>query len=351
MTLLLFYLFLAIGVSFLCSILEAVLLSLTPSFISARKESGERAGKLLDQLKRDVDRPLAAILSLNTIAHTVGAAGVGAQAQVVFQSIPVSVISGVLTLLILVLSEIIPKTLGANQWRTLAVPSAYTIWVLTYAMWPLVILSQGIARLLTPRDGAATISREEIQAMADLGHQEGVLDRADADALRGVFEFQNLKVADVLTPRTVTAYLAPETSIDQVMDREDGLNFSRYPVLDQGDRILGYALKADILTAAAMGERERKIQEFARKVLIIPDTMPLKRAFGLFLRQREHLAVVVDEFGSFAGVVTLEDALESLIGREIMDEADGVEDLRELARQSTPNQTTDNAPYKTGDET
>ncbi|KAF0093197.1 MAG: hypothetical protein E1N59_3043 [Puniceicoccaceae bacterium 5H] len=337
MTLLVVYLALAIAVSFLCSILEAVLLSLTPSFINAAKEAGHRSGAMLDRLKRNVDRPLAAILSLNTIAHTVGAAGVGAQAQIVFESVPVTVISGALTLMILVFSEIIPKTLGATYWRQFAVPTAYITQGLTVLLWPLVVLSQGISSLLTPKNRGSSISRDEISAMADLGRQEGVIDREDAAALRSVIEFQSIRVQDVLTPRTVATSLKATSTIREVMDAVDELTYSRYPVMAEGEQVVGYVLKSDLLTAAANDEWERTVQDLMRKVLIVPEQMTLKRALSLFLRQREHLAVVVDEFGSFAGVLTLEDVVESLIGHEIMDEADDVADLRELARQTSPN--------------
>ncbi|MDP0499125.1 MAG: hemolysin family protein [Verrucomicrobiota bacterium JB022] len=336
MTLLILYLTLAVAVSFLCSILEAVLLSLTPSFISATKEAGKRSGKMLDDLKRDVDRPLAAILSLNTIAHTVGAAGVGAQAHVVFHSVPVSVISGVLTLIILVFSEIIPKTIGATYWRALAVSSAYCIHWLTILLWPLVVLSQGISKMLRPGKAEAAISRDEMFAMAELGHQEGVIDSSDAQALRSIVQFQTLKVHDVFTPRTVAVILKSRCTVREVMDQTPDLTYSRYPVMSEGDTIAGYVLKSDILVAAANDEWDRPIDDFVRKVLVMPENLTLKRAFSRFLRQRDHLAVVVDEFGSFAGVLTLEDVIESLIGHEIMDEADDVEDLRELARQASP---------------
>jgi CBS domain containing-hemolysin-like protein len=337
MGLLLSFFFLAIFASFLCSILEAVLLSLTPSFISASKSSGSRSSRMMDRLRRDVDRPLSAILSLNTIAHTVGAAGVGAQAQVVFSSVPFSVISGILTLLILVLSEIIPKTLGATYWRPLAVPSIYAIHYLTLLFTPFVALSSVISSLLTKGRNRASITRDEIHAMADLGRTEGVIDPTDARMLQSVMRFQNVKVDDIFTPRPVVRSFPYRSTIRQVLDSAREMNYSRYPVLGDGEKILGYALRSEILMAAANDEWDRTIEEFTHKAKIIPEQMPVKRAMSLFLRDRTHMAMVVDEFGSFAGVLTLEDVVETLIGYEIVDEGDEVEDLRKMAREMTHN--------------
>lgn len=333
MELLIFYFCLAIFLSFLCSVLEAVLLSLTPSFISVLKDSGSRAGVLLEKLKLDVDRPLAAILSLNTIAHTVGAAGVGAQAQAVFSNVPFSVISGVLTFLILVLSEIIPKTLGATYWRPLAIPSGYVIHALTVILAPFVFLSSFLSGLLTGGRKGPSISRDEIHAVADMGEREGILDSADARMLQSIIQFQSIKVNDVYTPRPVVKHFLSSNTIREVVDSEGELKFSRYPVIGPAESIIGYVLRNELLMAAANGDWNRRVEEFTHKAKIIPEQMPIKRALGMFLRNRAHIAMVVDEFGSFAGVLTLEDVVESLIGHEIMDEGDSVEDLRAFARQ------------------
>jgi CBS domain containing-hemolysin-like protein len=337
MTLLFFYFTLAIVVSFLCSILEAVLLSITPSYISALREKHPRVGARLEVLKQTVDQPLAAILSLNTIAHTVGAAGVGAQAQAVFQNIPFSIISGVLTLLILIFSEIIPKTLGAVYWRQLAVPSVYILNLVIVAMWPLVVVSRLLSRLIARDGNTARISPDEIHAMAELGQREGIFDGADTKMLQSVMNFQRIKVAEVFTPRTVVQSLDISATIRQVIDLNENLAYSRYPVLEDKERIVGYVLRSDILQKAAHDEWECTIASIAQDITILPKQMPVKRTFGIFLREREHIAAVVDEFGGFAGVITLEDVLETLIGHEIMDEGDTIEDLREFARQSSRN--------------
>lgn len=334
MTLLIIYLLLAVGFSFLCSILEAVLLSLSPSFVRAKQDAGKPSGRLIHAQKSDLDKPLAAILTLNTAAHTIGAAGVGAQAHIVFEQLPVTLISAVLTLIILIFSEIIPKTIGATFWRALAVPSAYLIHWMTIILWPFVVLSQYMSKLITPKNVEPSISRDEMIAMADLGHQQGIIDEADARTLQSVMRFQSLRAHEVLTPRTVVEYLSSEMNVRQAREAIAGQKFSRFPVLEKSEHILGYVLQSDILSEAAEDRWERPLVELVRPVPMVLESLPLKRVMSIFLKEREHLAVVIDEFGIFMGVITLEDVVESLIGLEIMDEADDVEDMRLLAREA-----------------
>lgn len=335
MELLIFYFLLAVVVSFVCSILEAVLLSMTPSFVASMKQHKRRSAALLESLKRDVDRPLAAILSLNTISHTAGAAGVGAQAQVIWGDASLTIVSAILTLLILVLSEIIPKTLGATYWRPLAVPSAYVLKFLTAALLPLVWMAMGITRLLASDKPESRINKAEIFAMTMLGREAGILDKTETDAIRGVIAFGNTKVVDVLTPRVVTVIWPSSWTVGDVMTEYETIPYSRVPVSgDSSDEILGYVMKDDVLKAAASDERAKPLSELMRTAIIVPEGVPLKRLFSRFLRQREHIAVVVDEFGGFSGVVTLEDIIETMIGCEIMDEVDEIEDLRQFARDS-----------------
>lgn len=337
MFLLLFYFFLAIGVSFLCSILEAVLLSITPSYVASRQKTGTWSARQLERLKREPDRPLAAILSLNTIAHTVGAAGVGAQAQTVFENLPFSIISGVLTLLILVFSEIIPKTLGATFWRALAMPSTGVIVLLTWSLWPFVQLSSLLSRFLAPGKGVKNISRDELASMADLGLAEGIFSHSESKALRNLVRFRNQTISSILTPRTVTTSLKGGSTVREVMTAHEKIPFSRLPVFgNHPDEILGYVLKSDVLQAAARDQHDATIASLARPVIIVPLTVPIWTLFGRFLKSKEHLAAVVDEYGNFAGVVTLEDLIETMIGHEIMDESDTVEDMREQASPKAP---------------
>jgi CBS domain containing-hemolysin-like protein len=334
MGLLLLYVALAIGVSFLCSIMEAVLLSVTPSYVAALEREGDPIGERLHEMKENIDRPLSAILSLNTIAHTVGAAGAGAQAAIVFESVPVGVISGVLTLLILIFSEIIPKTLGAVYWRTIA-PFVVRLLVPTiFSMWPLVKLSQGLTYLLSQDEDEAAFSREEFTAMAELGEEEGVFEEKESRILRNLFRFNSLRVKDVMTPRTVVFDLHEGQSIGDVVEEHDEFRFSRIPVYDDDpDDVTGYVLKDEMLLRAAQEEHDVLLETIAREILVVRETLPLPDLLERLLDRLEHIALVVDEYGGVAGVVTMEDVVETLLGLEIVDEADSVEDMQALARQ------------------
>ena len=334
MALLIFYLTLAIAISFLCSILEAVLLSITPSFIVLKEKQEEKTGQLLRKLKEDIDRPLSAILTLNTIAHTVGAAGVGAQAQVVFGNAYVSITSAVLTLLILIFSEIIPKTLGALYWKNLAPTAASVTNSLIWITWPFVKLSEGITIWLGKGDKEPTLSREEFSAMAEQGVQEGVFEEDESNMFKNLIRFSSLKVQDIMTPRIVVVKFQENTTIKEVMQHEEELRVSRIPVFGKNEEDLtGYILKNDLYLNVANGEGERQLKEIRREVLIVRETLVLKVLLEKLLERQEHIAVVVDEYGGFAGVVTMEDVVETLLGIEIVDEIDAIEDMQKLARE------------------
>ena len=334
MGLLLLYVALALGVSFLCSVMEAVVLSVTPSYVAALEREGSWVGERLHAMKEDIDRPLAAILSLNTIAHTVGAAGAGAQAAVVFGETYTGIIAGVLTLLILVFSEIIPKTLGAVYWRTLA-PVVVRVLIPTMAsMWPLVKLSQGITYLLSSDDDQTSFSREEFTAMAEIGEEEGVFEEKESRILRNLFRFNSLRVKDVMTPRTVVFDLSEEKTVGDVVSEYNEFRFSRIPVYaEDRDDITGYVLKDEMLLRAAQEEHDMPLKELARDILVVRETLPLPDLLERMLDRLEHIALVVDEYGGMAGIVSMEDVVETLLGLEIVDEADSVEDMQALARQ------------------
>ena len=334
MALLVFYVLLALGVSFLCSVLEAVLLSVTPSYVGALEDDRPAAAEQLRTLKDDIDRPLAAILSLNTIAHTIGAAGAGAQAAKVYGSASVGIFSAVLTLLILIISEIIPKTLGASYWRELAPLSARVLRLLILLLYPLVVMSQGITRLLARGEKQASVSREEITALAELGHQEGVFEKEESRILKNLFRFSSLRVRGIMTPRTVLFALPETRTVGEVMQEHEHLRFSRIPLYGKNrDDITGYVLKDDLLLKAAQDEQALALSEFKREMFVVPDTLPLPEFFERLLDKSEHIALVVDEYGGVAGVASMEDVVETLLGLEIVDEADSAEDMQELARQ------------------
>ncbi|MCL7960497.1 MAG: hemolysin family protein [marine benthic group bacterium] len=336
MILLGFYVALALGVSFLCSIMEAVLLSATPSYVATMEATGGAVGRRFAKLKADVDRPLAAILSLNTIAHTVGAAGAGAQAAAVFGSAWLGVFSGVLTFLILVLSEIIPKTLGALYWRGLAPWVTRILVPVMLLMWPLVKLSQWITRLIARTERPPVIERAELSALAELGAREGVLRPGELRIVRNLFRFGELSAEDIMSPRTVLVALPESATIKEVLERENVLRFSRLPLYQESlDSVTGFVLKSDILLHAARAAAdvaEVRLVDLRRPILHVPGSLAVPQLFDRLMTHDSHIACVVDDFGGTAGLVTLEDVLETLIGLEIVDEFDEVDDLRELAR-------------------
>ena len=335
--LLVLYVLLALGFSFLCSILEAALLSVTPSYVAALEQEGHSAAERLRGYKDDIDRPLSAILSLNTIAHTVGATGAGAQAaEVVGQGeATVAITSGVLTLLILVVSEIIPKTLGAVYWRRIAPTMTSVLAVIIWTMWPFVKLSQGITRIIARGKGEeASVSREEFTAMAELGKEEGVFEEEESRILKNLFRFSSLRVKDIMTPRTVVQALHEERTIGEIIEEHDEFRFSRIPVYTENrDDITGYVLKDQILLKAAQEEDDVMLHDLRRDILGVPETLPLPELFERLVDSLEHIALVIDEYGGTAGIVTMEDVVETLLGMEIVDEADSTEDMQVLARR------------------
>jgi CBS domain containing-hemolysin-like protein len=334
MSLLLFYLFIALGVSFLCSLLESVILSITPAYAASFEKQSPRTGDLLRRLKKDIDRPLAAILSLNTIAHTIGAAGVGAQSVVVFGSGSVAVTAAVLTFLILVLSEIIPKTLGALYWRDWSPAAARLLQIMIWLMYPLVFLSMKLTQLLSRGKTVRSISSEELQAIADLGLKEGFFREQEFRIIKNLPRLRQLRAEDIMTPRTVMFKLPADTTVGEVVAAYPDIKFSRIPIYrDNPDESDAFVLKSDIYMEASRNHPNKKLKDLRRDLPAVPESVNLIRLFEQLLKQRQHAALVVDEHGGTAGILTLEDIIETLLGIEIVDETDGVADMRAMARQ------------------
>ena len=332
LTLLIIYIALAIGVSFLCSVMEAVLLSVTPAYVGALEEGNPTAAARLKTLKTDVDRPLAAILTLNTVAHTIGAAGAGAEAAAYFGNAYVGIFSAILTLGILILSEIIPKTLGAVHWRALAPLVARVLRPLIWVLYPLVVLSQWITKLMSRGEKENQVSRAEFAALATLGAEEGVFDPQESRILQSLLRFNELAARDVMTPRTVMVAFPATKPVREITNAQ--LRFSRFPIFEENrDHVTGYALRSDILRTVAEDEGDRPVSEIQRDLLTVPETLPLPRLFERFLERKEHLALVIDEYGGTQGIATMEDVVETLLGLEIVDEADTVHDMQVLARE------------------
>lgn len=334
MSLLIFYVLIAVGVSFMCSIMEAVMLSVTPSYMARMEQNHHPLATTLRSLKHDIDRPLAAILSLNTIANTMGAAGAGAQAAIVFDSSIVGAFSAGLTFLILVFSEIIPKTLGALYWRKMAPTVVRILLPIIWLLWPLVKLSQGITRILARGNKRITFSREEFTALAELGKREGVFEENESRILKNLFRFASIRVKDIMTPRIVVFALPDHMTINEVIRDHKEFRFSRIIIYRENrDQVAGYVLKDQLLLKAAQGAGDDTLASLTREITVVPDTMPLSSLFERLTQRLDHIALVVDEYGGFAGIVSMEDIVETLLGMEIVDEEDQVTDMQELARQ------------------
>ncbi len=335
MLLLILYTSVALGFSFLCSLLEAVLLSLSPTYIAKLEEQGHKAAASLHELKANIHRPLAAILSLNTIAHTIGAAGAGAQAQALWGSNVLAIVSAILTILILVLSEIIPKTLGALYCQRLAAWTARVLVIMIWILKPLVLLSEKLTRLLAvERAHDATVSRDDLVALARLGALQGTMKASESLILKNLLSSGNQRVRDIMTPRTVIAALDETVTVQETMEQErSAMRFSRIPVwLEHEDAITGYVLKNEVLLLMAQAQGDRTLGDIRRPIVTVPESLPIAQLLERMLDKHEQIAIVVDEYGGLAGVVTVEDVVETLLGREIVDEADPVRDTRALAR-------------------
>ncbi|AHL76811.1 hemolysin [Stutzerimonas stutzeri] len=329
MSLLIAFAVLSILVSFICSILEAALLSLTPSFIAHQKASRPRLYERLKELKDKVDQPLAAILTLNTVAHTVGATGVGAQVTVVFGNGYVGAASAVMTVLILVLSEILPKTIGARYWRSLApyLPPLLSgmIWILK----PFILLSDMIMRLIGGKEPEHDI-RQEIKALTILGRENKSLDEDEQRVISNILDLHEIKVRDVMTPRTVCDYTGPDTAIGAFKEKVADSQFSRYPVIGNDENPLGVIFRYDALAAT---DDEAPVSSIMKPMKVAPEMTSVEHLMTQLLHERQHMCLVYDEFGSWRGLVTLEDIMETILGKPIMDETDDIPNMRRFAKR------------------
>lgn len=334
MTLILLYLFGALAVSFLCSVLEAVLLSTPVSFISMKESQGVKAAPLLMKYKTNIDRPVAAILTLNTVAHTIGAAGVGSESVKVFGEAYFGIISAILTLLILVLSEIIPKTIGASYWRTLAMPSAKIIKALIVIAYPLVWLSELLTRCVSPKIQPLTVSREEVAAMVSVGTDEGVIEDAENKVIQSFLKLSNVKAEDIMTPYVVVSSVSTGTTMKEFYDNKALAPFSRIPVFETGrEFITGYVRRANVLEMLTQDKFTVQLKDIVRPILFFMEDAKVSDIWQRMLQEKEHISVITDEYGCMRGIVTMEDVIETMLGVEIMDECDTTENLQAMARK------------------
>lgn len=343
---LIFYFVLSIGFSFLCSILEAVLLSVTPAYVTQQVSRKSYTGRLLQDYKNDIDTPLSAILTLNTVAHTLGAIGVGVEAAKIFGENAVeiiglkisfeAIIAGTMTLLILILSEIIPKTLGANNWKNLAPFTVRALRIIIWILFPFVWMSKLITGMLKKDKTKSVFSRADFAAIAAEGEASGALAKDESMIINNLLNFEKGKVRDIMTPRTVAFMVNEEATLTDFINDPQANTFSRIPVFDKDkDNIVGIVLKDDVLSAynRLNEDEDLFIKEILRPVKFVSDQMPLFELFDNLTKDKQHLSIVKDEFGNVLGLVTMEDVFETLLGREIMDESDKVVDLQAYAKK------------------
>ncbi|WP_027420709.1 CNNM domain-containing protein [Crocinitomix catalasitica] len=344
MTILLLFLTLSIGFSFLCSILEAVILSITPSFIRKQRDKNPQLYKDLNSFKEDIDKPLSAILTLNTIAHTVGAIGVGAQAAVVFGSTAInifsfqipaeSIVATVMTLAILILSEIIPKTLGANYWKSLTPISIKGIKILMKILMPLVWMSQLITKKLKNDKNKSVLSRADLMALTLATKEDGALSNPETNVIQNVLNLPNTTIHDIMTPRAVLFATIENITVEDLSKTERFEQFSRIPVFAENkEEILGMVLKNDILWQLIEDNKTVKVKELIRPLSKVQEDELLADFFKRNYDKRAHMFIVEDTYGSITGVVTLEDILETILGYEIIDETDKIADMQTLVEK------------------
>lgn len=335
MGLLLLYFLGALSLSFLCSVLEAVLLSTPMSYISMRENQGSKTATLMKQYKNNVDRPVGAILSLNTIAHTIGSAGVGAESIKIFGEQYFGLISAILTLLILVLSEIIPKTIGASYWRSLALPSTRIIRVLILITYPLVLLSELITKVFTPRGNQASMSREEVSAMVDVGTTEGIFRESESKLIKSCIALSGVKARQIMTPSIVVESACQDLTVKDFQAKQSW-SFSRIPVYaGDKDYITGYVLKDAVLKLLSEDQFHVKLSDLKRPILTFREEESVFQIWEKMLEKREHISVIIDEYGGLRGLVTMEDIIETMTGVEIVDEDDVAVDMQALAKEKS----------------
>jgi CBS domain containing-hemolysin-like protein len=314
--------------------MESVLLSTPVSFLSVKKSNGDRRANTFIRLKSNIDRPLSAILSLNTIAHTIGAAGVGAQATYLFGEVYFGLVSVILTLLILFFSEIIPKTIGARYWRELAMNSGMIMNGMVYVSYPLVILTGYITKLFSSKNTSIQVSREELSAMAHIGTKEGSLEENENKIIQNLIRLKTISVSDIMTPRVVVSIADEEMSLKDFLAQKEFLYYSRIPVYsERTDNITGYVFRQSVFEHLAEDQNNLKLRDIKRELIVVPKFQTLLITWETLLGKKEQIALVVDEYGGMDGIVTMEDIVETLLGLEIVDERDKIVDMQQYARE------------------
>lgn len=338
-SLLITFFVLAIVFSFLCSLWEAVLLSITPTYARIQHQQDTAIGRSLYEFKENIDRPLAAILTLNTVAHTVGAIGVGEQAATIWSDsnplVTRLVVPATMTIAVLLLSEIVPKTIGALYWQKLSAFTVHSLRFLLVALAPLVWLGQLVTRSLKHGSEQVVLTRHDFLAMAELGAQEGVFEDRETEMIGNLLGFGEILVKDIMTPRTVVTATPQDETIAGYYERLKQHPFSRIPTFKEAgkDQINGYVLRVDLLQAMVEGRGKEPLTKLRRDIVAVAESVAVTNLFVQLMDKHEHIAVVLDDFGGMAGIVTMEDIIETLLGLEIVDETDTTIDMRVLAQR------------------
>jgi CBS domain containing-hemolysin-like protein len=342
-TMLIAFFLVAILVSFLCSLWEAVLLSISPSYMQTKLNDGGKLGLILQEFKANIDRPLAGILTLNTIAHTVGAIGVGQQATRIWADsnpmVTAFVVPALMTAAILIFSEIIPKTIGATNWRLLAPFTARSLYILLKIISPIIWFCQLVTSVFNSKKEQSVFTRTDFLAMAQIGTQEGSLDESESKFIQNLMQFKSFKAKDVMTPRTVTVSAPQSMAARQFYDMQEELVFSRILLRDSenNEEVVGYVLKDAVLEHLIDDDKDLPLSAFKREIISVTETYSIFQLFNDFIQKREQIALVVDDYGGMSGLVTMEDIVETLLGAEIVDETDKFVDLQEVAKRRWKN--------------
>ncbi|MEN8304405.1 MAG: CNNM domain-containing protein [Campylobacterota bacterium] len=335
MDLLILYFTLAVGISFLCSVLEAVLLSVNMSYIAVLEKEKPTVGRLLRLHKENISKSIASILILNTIAHTLGAAAVGAQAAILFGNDAVVIISMVMTFAILFLSEIIPKTIGAVYWKELAPMSAHFIRIFIWLTYPIILTTLFVTdKISKGKVDAHTLTKEELLESMLISEDEGVIDEKESDVIENILNLDNIKVSEVLTPRSVVFAIDESMTIKEVIETQIAIfKFSRIPIYRNSiEDVTGLVLTKKIFKQA-LEDDSVTIGSIKKEIFSINENIPVSKALDLLIAKKDHMFLVIDNYDQTEGIITLEDCVETVLGVEIMDESDTTEDMRELAKQ------------------
>jgi CBS domain containing-hemolysin-like protein len=343
LTTLLVFLAVSLVISFFCSLWESVLLSITPSYMQIKLNEGGKIGPILKSFKENIDKPLAGILTMNTIAQTFGAVGIGMEAIKIWENsnplITGLLVPALTTASILIFSEIIPKTIGATNWKSLAPFTVKSLNILLVVLSPIIWLCQLITGFFNSNKEQSVFSRIDFLAMAQIGSDEGVLDKAESKFIHNLLHFKNFKVKDVMTPRVVTVSAPQTMSVREFYDIQDDLVFSRIPIRQSEDdeMIIGYVLKDHMLEHLIDDEKDRPLSDFKRDIMSVPEDYGIFNLFNDFIQKREHIALVINEYDTMSGIVTMEDVIETLLGAEIVDETDKIVDLQDMAKKQWRN--------------